>query len=498
MSKHTIAKAKTGQYRGFIDQNDIINFLGIPYAKTSQRWKRAEPLKTSDERIDAFEFGPICYQPILPEEHEEGIPMSEDCLTLNIWTDDIDKKGKPVMLWIHGGCYLTGSNRIPYYCNDKFAADCRDLVFVNINYRLGNFGSMDLTIFDQKGEYRDAPNLQTLDQMAAVKWVYENIEAFGGDPENITVYGQSAGSYSTATLLLIPEVNQYISKAICESSGFEKTQKTLDDSRSMGEEFARLAGAENLEDLLRLPAEKVLEYSLEIFENPRFPRAFASVRDGNLIPEKPYEALRAGVAKHITLMSGTVSGEYDTAAFGLPDEAVKQRILDLFGDRIDGTLIDQFVDNDKERPLREAYLDCRNDMAIRMPVLSTLEAQCASGADTYMYYIDYIPEGSRIRAQHLFEIPFFNDKLETPVHMDLRFDEPVQGHHPDRKLVNEIQGCWANFARSGNPGGEHIAMDWPPYTLDRKTTMMLTNSGWHLKDFPRKEDTELLQHFMFE
>ncbi|MCB6367480.1 carboxylesterase family protein, partial [Intestinibacillus massiliensis] len=170
---------------------------------------------------------------------------------------------------------------------------------------------------------------------------------FGGDPENITVYGQSAGSYSTATLLLIPEVNQYISKAICESSGFEKTQKTLDDSRSMGEEFARLAGAENLEDLLRLPAEKVLEYSLEIFENPRFPRAFASVRDGNLIPEKPYQALQNGIARHVTLMSGTVSGEYDTAAFGLPDEAVKQRILDLFGDRIDETLINQFVDNDK-------------------------------------------------------------------------------------------------------------------------------------------------------
>lgn len=496
--KNITADAKTGKYEGFTDERGIINFLGIPYVKRPERWKRAEALEASEAIVEAKQFGPICPQPILPEEHEENVPMSEDCLTLNIWTDNIDKGGKPVMLWIHGGCYLTGSNRISYYCNDKFAADCRDIVFVNINYRVGSFGSMDLSSFDKKGEYGDAPNLQTYDQMAAVKWVYENIEAFGGDPKNITVYGQSAGSYSTATLLLIPEVNQYINRAICESSGFEKTQKTADDSRRMGEAFAEYAGVKSLDELLGLSSDEVLSASLKIYEDPRFPRAFASVRDGVLIPEKPYEALKCGVAKHVTLMSGTVSGEYDTAAYGLPDEAIKERILTLFGDRLTEKIIREFEDNYDGRGRREAYLDCRNDMAIRMPVLTTLESQCASGADTYMYYIDYLPEGSGLRAQHLFEIPFFNDKLDIPVHMQIEFDEPVQGHNPETKLIKEIQGCWANFARKGSPGGEHIGIEWPKYTREKKTTMILTNEGWHIEDYPRKKDTELLQHFMYD
>ena len=497
MCKNVTAKARTGLYKGFIDHNGIINFLGIKYVQTPKRWKRAQELLPSNQMIEAIEFGPICPQTILPEEHAIDTPMSEDCLTLNIWTDNIDEKGKPVMVWIHGGCYRTGSNRVSFYCNDQFAADCRDIVFVNINYRLGNFGSMDLSLFDKTGEYQDAPNLQTYDQMSAIKWVYENIEAFGGDPKNITVYGQSAGSYSTSTLLLIPEVNQYISKAICESSGFETTQKTMAVSREMGKVFAELSKAETLDDLLNLSTAEILEVSTKIFENPKFPRAFASVRDGRLIPEKPYEALRNGVAKHITLMSGTVSGEYDTAGFKLSDAQIKERILELFGDRVTEEIIWQFVNNYEGRSLREAYMDCRNDMAIRLPVLTTLESQCAAGADTYMYFFDYVPEGSPMRAQHLFEIPFFNNKLDIPVHMTPEYDAPVQGHNPDKNLVGQIQGCWANFARTGNPGGAHIGREWPKYTLENKTTMIMNNEGWHVEDYPKQKDTELLQHFMY-
>lgn len=495
--KNVVANAVTGRYEGFLDDNEIINFLGIRYVKTPKRWKRAEKLNPSNNYIEAKKFSPVCWQPILPEEHSEGTPVSEDCLTLNIWTDNVDVGGKPVMVWIHGGCYLTGSNRVPYYCNDRFAKDCRDIVFVNINYRLGCFGSMDLSALDYADKYVDAPNLQTYDQMAAIKWVYENISAFGGDPENITVYGQSAGSYSTATLLLIPEVNQYIKKAICQSSGFEKTQKTLNDSRALGREFIKLTGAKSIDDLLKLPAESILEYSLDIFENPRFPRAFAPVRDGSLIPEKPYEALSNGIAKHITLMSGTVSGEYDTAAFELPDEAIKERIFSLFGDRITEKIIQQYISNYDNRSLREAYMDCRNDMAIRMPVLCTLESQRRSGAKTYMYYFDYTPEESKLRAQHVFEIPFINDKTEIPVHMDARFDEPVQGHYPDDSRIEQIQGCWANFARYGNPGGGHLGIDWPEYTLEEKYTMVLNNDGWHLEKGIRQKDTELVQQLMF-
>lgn len=498
MNTEVIVKTETGRYKGFVDKNRVSNFLGIRYAKTPQRWKKAEPLDASNDIINADEFGAICYQPLYEEEHEKQTPMSEDCLTLNIWTADLKKKNKPVMIWIHGGCFISGSNRVKYYCNDSVASECKDIIFININYRIGCFGSMDLSVFDKDGEYKDAPNLQIFDQMAAIKWVYENISAFGGNPDNITVYGQSAGSYSTATLLLIPQANQYISKAICQSSGYEKTQKTVSDSMAMGEEFIKLSGAKCIEELLELTAEEILEISLKIFENPRFPRAFGPVRDGRLIPKEPYKALKNGVAKHVTLMAGTVSGEYDTSTYGMPDEVVKERIMESFGERISENTIQEYISNYGDRSLREAYMDLRNDMMIRMPVLTILESQCMAGADTYMYYIDYTPEGSDLRAQHMFEIPFINDKLDVPVHMDIDIDEPVQGKQPDRNLASQLQSCWIAFARTGSPRGEAIDIEWPEYTLEAKSTMVINNTGWNVEESVRKKDIELLQKLMFK
>lgn len=498
MAKETKAYAQTGTYIGFEDSNGIVNFLGIPYVQPPERWKRAQPLPRSDKEIEAKEFGPICWQPILPEEHPEDISCSEDCLTLNIWTDDVTVKGKPVMFWIHGGCYFTGSNRIPYYCNDKFAADCRDIVFVNINYRLGPFGSMDVSSLDQTGEYEGSGNLQTYDQMAALKWVYENIEAFGGDPKNITVYGQSAGSFSTATLMLIPEANQYISKTICESSGYANNMKTVAYSKRIGERFVELAHASTMEDLLALSPEEVLRCGMEIFDDLNFPKPFEGVKDGKLIPLNPYAALRSGIAKHITMMSGTVSGEYDTASYQKTDEEILERIYGLFGTRMTPALLKEYIENDQTRDYHTALLDLRNDFAVRMPVLNTLEAQSAAGATTYLYYFDYKPEEAELRTQHLFEIPFFNDKLDIPVHMDLTFDQPVQGKCPDQSLVAQIQGCWANFARTGKPGGAHIGTDWPPYTLEEKVTMVMHQGAWSPQRNFRKRDTELVQSLMNE
>ena len=497
MSKNLIANAVTGRYAGFEDENGIINFLGIRYVKPPRRWEKPEPLPASDALIDAKEFSPICWQPLLPEEHPLDTPRSEDCLTLNIWTDDLEAGGKPVMVWIHGGCCFTGSNRIPGYCNDHFAADCRDIVFVNINYRLGAFGSMDLSLFDPDEKYSESYNLQTYDQMAAVRWIHENITAFGGDPDNITVYGQSAGSYSAATLLLIPECNQYISKAICESSCYANTQKTMELGKKIGRRFAELAGARSLKDLLSLPPEKVLEYSEMIFNAPtEYPRPFERVCDGKLLPLNPYEALRSGIARHVRVMAGCTSGEYDTASYGRSEEELLAIIKGLFGDRASEENLNRYINSDPSRERRAAIMDFRCDLAVRMPILCMLEAQAAGGANTYLYFFDYLPEGDFLRSQHLFEIPFFNDKLEIPMDMDVTLHQPVQGNHPDYSLVPQIQGCWAGFARTGNPGGPHIGCEWPPYRLDNKVTMVMKQGIWKaIRDF-RKTDTSITQPLM--
>lgn len=499
MPKKLIADAKTGRYAGFEDENGILHFLGIRYVCPPQRWKRAEPLPPSDALIEAKAFGPVCWQPLLPEEHTPDTPRSEDCLTLNIWTDSVEVSGKPVMVWIHGGCYFTGSNRVPGYCSDRFAADCRDIVFVNINYRLGPYGGMDLRALDPDGEYNGSWNLQTYDQMDAIRWVYENISAFGGDPENITVYGQSAGSYSVATLLLIPECSRYIRRAVCESSCPAANQKTLETSGKIGSAFAELAGADSLADLLALTPEQILAYGQNIFDRPaEFPRAWESVRDGLLVPLRPYEALRSGIAKHVTLMAGSVSGEYDPASLGLDDAALKARIPGLAGPGLTEEALERYLRNDPARDLRTALLDFRNDLSIRMPVLGILEAQAQSGAETYLYYFDYTPEGSTLRTQHLFEIPFFNDKPDLPMHLNAALHQPVQGNRPDPALVPQIQGCWANFARSGKPGGAHIGCDWPPYRMDQRITMVMKQGVWSpVRDF-RAADTAIVQPLVCE
>lgn len=498
MGKEVIAYAHTGTYVGFEDANGIVNFLGIPYAQPPQRWKRAAPLPECHKVVEAKKFGPICWQPWQVENHPKDTPCSEDCLTLNIWTDDVNAKGKPVMLFIHGGSYHTGSNRMTYYCNDQFAADCRDIVFVNINYRIGAFGTINLSALDPSGEYDGSWNLHTYDQIEALKWVHRNIAAFGGDPENITVYGQSAGSYSTATLMLIPEVNHLFKKAICESSCYANNMSTLEYSVRIGQHFAELANAKSLQELLDLPPEEIVRIGDKIFFDPHFPKPFGVVKDGDIIPLNPYAELRSGVAKHITLMAGSVAGEFDTAAYGRPDEAILSRILSLFGDRVTPELLEKYLSNNPQRSYRTGLMDLRNDLAVRIPVLNALEAQSSTGATTYLYYLDHTPAGSKIRSQHLFEIPFFNNKINTPVDLDPTIDEPIQGKHPCVALVRQIQGCWANFARTGKPGGDHIGTDWPAYTLNHKVTMVLEQTTWTpILDF-RQKDTALTQPLMNE
>ena len=500
MPKRTTVTTKYGKYVGKEDECGVIGFLGIPYARDPERWIRAELPEPSNETCTATEFGPACPQPIFPEEYPFGDPtMSEKkCLNLNIWTADTEVKNKPVMVWIHGGSYVSGSNCVPSYTNEKFVAGCPDILIVNINYRLNAFGSMDLSSFDSKGVYKDSPSIQTLDQMLALQWVYENIEAFGGDPQNITVFGQSAGSFSTSTLLLIPEANMYMKKAICESSGYCYNMKTASYSKWLGERFAETAGVDTLDGLLSLSAEQLLAAAEKHFFDPECRKAYEPLRDGKLIPLEPYKALRSGVAKHVTLMSGSVSGEYDTAYFGAGDEDIKVSTLGLFGDRLNEEVFDKYVENYERRDKREAYLDLRNDLAIRMPVLCTNEAQNESGAETYMYYLDYRPDNITLRSQHCFEIPFFNDKLEIPFFMDERTKEPVQGFDPAPKLQKEIQGIWANFARTGNPGGGAIGIPWPKYNLQDKATMVLTNDGWGVVNHLKTKDTELVQGLMDE
>ena len=501
MMKNTVAKTINGRFKGYVDDNGVVCFLGIPYAKPAQRWKRPEYPEPCDELFDATHYGPAPWQPIYPEEWPATPPMSEDCLHLNVWTADTEVKKKPVMFWIYGGSYQTGSNRIEdydgTYCGDMLVANNPDIVYVNINYRVNIFGCMDLNDFDKTGEYADACNLATMDQAMALRWVHENIEAFGGDPDNITILGQSAGAYSVATQLLLPETNKYIKNAICESSCYEKHMKTVEETREMGREFARLAGATCLDDLLALSPEDVQKYAMDIFLDARWKRAFSGVRDGKYLPLDPYKALRDGVAKHITLMSGSTSGEYDTSTYTCTAEETKERLMAAFPSEITEEIIQGYLNNyPDERTEKEAYMDCRNDMQIRIPVINVLEEHIRGGGKGYLYYINAQEKDATVRAQHVFEIPYFINKMDHTIYMDVNCPEPIQGKHPSEELRIKFEGCWTNFARYGDPNGSHLESHWPEYSLDKKDTMLMGHDEWHTVSDYHGKDLALTQHLL--
>ena len=492
MMEKVRVKAVTGIYEGFYDEDKVANFLGIPYVEKPERWKPAGALCPSDTLVDATAYSPCCYQNWEKEEFDSRPPMSEDCLTLNIWVKDLKKQGKPVMLWIHGGSYNTGSNRMDcchgMYCGDRFVKSNPDIIYVNINYRINAFGSLDLTLVDQTGEYKDSSNLQTLDQLAAIRWVHENIAAFGGDADNITIFGQSAGSYSVSTLLLIPETKKYVKKAICESSAVDETIKTPKQAQMIGKQFLEITGAKTLEECLALSPEEILKAAGIIMENPTFP-AWCAKRDGSLIPWKIYETLENGSAAGITVLNGTTAGEYDCLSDVSTDEEIEAMVRSAYSGKVTEKMIREYIDHDPNRDRRTALKDLFND-SMRITHVKMSDSLIKGGSRVYMYYISYQGEKDRIRPQHCYEIPFVTERTKEEIYMSLRIPEPVQGRDPKPEQQKRIQGSFAQFARTGDPNGDHLPLEWKPYTPEHREIMVI-DEPWHMEQGIRNEDTDL-------
>ena len=485
---NTIAKAKTGTYIGHQLDNGVIEFLGIPYVQAPKRWKKAEPLPASDEAFEADHYGHPCWQVVFPEEWEETPDMSEDCLALNIWTSDTDAKGKPVMVWIHGGSYYTGAAHIDcfggVYCGDKFVESQPDIVYVNFNYRLNVFGMLDLSHLEGAEEYEDSLNLATYDQMAAIRWVKENIEAFGGDPENITVFGQSAGGGSVSTLCCIPQANEMFQKAIIQSAGLsDKTIRHQQEAKTVGMKITEKLGAKSMDDMLAVSAEKLRNAAEWYFDEAGGDNGapFDATWGVGLLPQEPLEGLRKGSASHLAVMTGSTSGEYASWVATMTSDEIRQMAKDAMpcesaegvSSRLSDETIDAFIANDPDRSERDALIDLHMDVLLRGIQLTMAEALVAGGSTVYDYYISCVPEGAQYKPQYCFEIPYIVGKPYNYVYLDAASGEPVQGKNPIMKLVGELQGSWAAFARSGNPNGPHLTADWTPYTMENHETLVI-------------------------
>jgi len=478
-----IVETTTGKVRG-LEKRGVLQFRGIPYA-TAERFRPPQPVEPWSGVRDATSFGLICPQNPSPTEAVLGgqdRPSGEDCLVLNVFTPAADDAGRPVMVWIHGGAFVSGSGSIVWYDGTQLAR--RGVVVVTINYRLGALGFLHLGHLD--GEFAGSGANGIRDQVAALRWVRDNIAAFGGDPGNVTIFGESAGGMSVGTLLGTPEAAGLFHRAIAQS-GAASNVHAPDVAEWV---TSRLLAALDLtpagfDALLEAPVEDVLRAQAAVAAEVEAGATrddgsrpgglpFQPVVDGAVLPRPPLEAVAAGSAAGIPLVVGTTADEWNLfhlqqrLAGSLTEERVRRRIARLVGADRAGDVVDAY-----RRALPEADPDgvvCAfmTDLVFRQPAIRLAEAQ-APHAPVWMYRFDLASTamGGALGACHAIDVPFVFDNLDRGG-VEILLGELDDGA---RALADRTAGAWVQTARTAAPA--HDDLEWPAYdTADRLTCVL--------------------------
>jgi len=464
-----IVKTRSGALRGR-REGAVATFRGIPYAAPPLgplRFRPPQPLPAWTGTRDALADGPVAPQGRSRLAHVMGEfdrPQGEDCLTLTLWTQGPDGPKRPVVVWIHGGAYMSGAGSIPWYSGEHFA-DEGDLVAVSINYRLGALGFLHLPGLAEG-------NMGLLDQVAALQWVRDNIAACGGDPENVTVVGQSAGGHAIAALMGMPAARGLFRRAILQSPPMGMDPRTPAEAAELGQAYRDILGiAAGEEERLRsvpvpelLKAQGALAGRTRRFAETQPP--FQLVGDGTVVP-----ADLMTPSSDVDVMIGTTREEM--AAFYTIDQSVKdaapEQVSAFFAEMLgaDGPAVQDEYRRMRGRATAAALLgDLNSDRRFRMHSLRFAERLAARGHPAYVFQFDWqSPAG--FEACHCIEIPFMFGNLEhwTDSPMLEGADAAVLAG-----LARQMHGAWTAFARSGDPNHADLA-PWSPYTLPRRVAM---------------------------
>jgi para-nitrobenzyl esterase len=456
-------RTQAGLVRGELrDTSGVLAFKGIPYAAPpvgSLRWRAPQPPTPWIGVRDALAFGPASLSSL--ENDPRPGPRSEDCLTLNIWTAarEADEK-RPVMVWIHGGGFQFGSSANPATDGSPLAA--KGVVVVSFNYRLGIFGFLahpDLDVEAPSGDY----GLQ--DQLAALRWVQSNIAAFGGDPDNVTLFGESAGAMAVGILMASPLARGLFHKAIGESGAFWDGRhgplQTFDEARMRGLAFARRQGDASIAALRAMPAEQLNAAALWNFERDHVTEAFSPSIDHHVVPDAPARRFLRGEQMQIPLLAGWNSAEgvpfmsqslpaHSAQAFRAAAENIfgKQRLSDF----------QKLYPADIDARAKASAAALTGDMVVGEQCWQWLRLHRASSrAPVYGYHFNYSSPYTPI-ASHVTEIPFVFGTL-TPQRVIGSTTPPAEA---DRALSATMMDYWVNFATRGDPNGPGLP-SWPAY-----------------------------------
>ncbi|MBV1904889.1 MAG: carboxylesterase/lipase family protein [Pseudomonadales bacterium] len=487
-----IVETNIGKLRGSYREGTF-SFKGIPYAAPpvgERRWLPPGDPKPWAGVKDAVEYGKWALQnksdmdAVMGSEQGE---QSEDCLSLNIWTPGIDNDKRPVMVWLHGGGFTIGAGSQGVYEGGTLSRH-GDLVVVTINYRLGTLGFVNLNEVTN-GKIPATGNEGLLDQVKALEWVQKNIALFGGDTNNVTIFGESAGGMSVGALLALPAAKGLFHKAIPQS-GACHTVAPLETGIKVGEALLKFTGldADGLRQMTaeelkkaqrRIEGGRVEGYPLSVLGGlPLRP-----VVDGKVIPEAPVDAVRKGIAKDIPILAGSTLDEWrlfgamQPAIKKLDNDAMHKRLSYLLPEHNVAVIVSAYQDGLNARGIdptpAEVFMAIQTDRIFRMPAIRLLEQQSAHNKNVYSYLFDWQSPAARgaLRACHAIELAYVFGTYSKPGATKFY----GQGDQADA-LAEQTMTAWANFARYGEPG-------WSAYDPDKRATQIL-GENCHVENAP--------------
>jgi para-nitrobenzyl esterase len=456
-------------------KEDVCLFAGVPYAAPPVDELRFRPPQAHTpwgEPRQTFKFGPAAPQ-VASGGMTDAVPVrwSEDCLSLNISTPACDGGKRAVLFWIHGGGYRTGQGAIPWYNGTAFAKN-GDIVTVSINYRLGALGFADLSRFGSGFETSNVNG--TLDQIAALRWVKDNIAAFGGDPERITIAGESAGGFSVSTLLGCSEANDLFHRAIPQSgAGHHTLPKTA--AESVTDIFLRELGVDDAVGVMAASPEQILDAQTSTTKalesgaggtnrlgtsvSPFYP-----VHGTSLLPEATIDAIRAGAGKDVAVLTGTNTDETTLWGYGSVDETKLNRFAEGYGAT---SVLDVYRAERPGASAEDLLFALTTDHMFRIPAIRLAEARADYGAATWMYLFNWQSRafGGRLKATHALEIPFAFGNLNRA-----GVDTFVGPGNLPQHVGDTMHHAWIGFINDGKPG-------WDRYDTKARATMVFDDTS---------------------
>ena len=424
----------------------------------------------SSNVYEAFYYGKTACQDKELSDHQ-----GEDCLYLNVWkAEDASDKKKPVMVWIHGGAFVVGGADMALFDCTNLIKENPDVIVITIQYRLGIMGFLHLSHLPDGRDYPDAQNLGLLDQKMALKWVHENIEGFGGDPDNVTIWGESAGAGSVTLLPLINGSQQYFRKVIAESGSPTQTN-SLEEAISCTNELLDALGCKTVADLRKVDAQKLVDTAGEVLLLRIFP-----IRDGTHLPLNPYEEYANGAAKDITFLQGCNKDEMNFFVSVLGVEDFKAWAADRKTKKYNRLLTDEEkakiesfckegTEEDWEPDSRLFGQSWFIEGAVRMS-----ENQTMGGGKSYTYYYRVESSVPILKSGHGEELPI------VFCHPEMTEIKPY-----DATFSKTMRKMWVQFAKTGNPSlsadlsPDGRAKEWPLYDLKDKQVMVLDEFDIH-------------------